>query len=190
MSLPEAPYAAEERRLLLDVASRSIAHGLRAAEPLPVAPEDFPEALGVPRASFVTLHLQQKLRGCVGGLEVRRPLVQDVAVHAFQAAFRDPRFAPLSEPERAALQIEISVLSPLERLRVTCEEDLLATLRPGVDGLLLRQGSCQGTFLPTVWRSLPDARSFVRELKHKAGLPPDHWSRELEVSRYTVASIG
>ncbi len=188
MSSPDG-FGAEEQRLLLDVARRSIAHGLRTGEPLPVACEDFPPALQLPRACFVTLHLGGTLRGCIGGLVARRLLVEETARQAFQAAFHDPRFAPLAEDELPELEIEISVLSPLERLDVHSEEELLGALRPGVDGVLLREGSRQGTFLPTVWKSVPDAREFVRALKHKAGLPDDHWSSGIEAWRYTVASI-
>ena len=186
---PEPGLDTEQRRTLLDVARRSIEHGLRHFRALPVTADEHAEALRRRAASFVTLELCGRLRGCVGALEPRHPLVVDVAESAFGAAFRDPRFEPLAPPDLPDLEISISVLSPLERLVVPSEDALVEILRPGVDGLLLREGGRQGTFLPVVWTDLEDPRRFVREVKHKAGLPSDYWSPTLEVSRYTVESI-
>lgn len=183
-------YAAGERRALLDVAQASIEHGLRFGRALRVDPAGYAVALRETRATFVTLHHEGRLRGCVGSLEAQRPLVADVAESAWSAAFRDPRFEPLDDAELPGLGISISVLGPLEPLDVASEEELVARLRPGVDGLLLRQGRLRGTLLPAVWRHVADAREFVREVKRKAGLPEDHWSEELEAIRYTVESIG
>ncbi len=189
MSSPEAAHAARRDALLLDVARRSIECGARTGEGLAVDPGAFPEALREPRATFVTLHLGGELRGCVGALEARAPLVVDVAKSAFGAAFRDSRFAPVRGEDVAGLDIHIAILSPLERIAVASEAALLAALRPGVDGVVLRDGTCQGTFLPAVWERLPEPRRFVEELKRKAGLRPDHWSKTVEVSRYSVESI-
>ena len=187
---PPAGYAPEERRALLDAARTSIEHGLRHGRAPRVDPAAYAEPLRELRATFVTLHLEGRLRGCVGSLEAHRPLVADVSESAWCAAFRDPRFEPLDEPELAGLEISISVLGPLEPLLVASEEELVARLRPGVDGLLLREGRLRGTLLPAVWRHVPDARDFVREVKRKAGLRSDHWSEALEAIRYTVESIG
>jgi len=173
---------------LLQVARGSIAHGLRRGKPLPVDPGEYPEVLQRLRASFVTLHLRGQLRGCIGVLEAIRPLVDDVAKNAYAAAFSDPRFEPLREAERQGLDIHISVLSPSEPMRFTSEQDLVRQVRPGVDGLILADGSRRGTFLPSVWESLPDRESFLRHLKLKAGLPPDYWSETIQVSRYTAES--
>jgi len=175
--------------LLLDVARRSIECGVRTGAALRVDPEDYPEPLRRIRATFVTLHLDGQLRGCIGALEARRPLVEDVAHNAFAAAHSDPRFAPLTEAELAGLEIHLSILSPLEPIAVADESELLRRLRPGVDGLVLRDRTHQGTFLPSVWESLPDPREFVRQLKRKAGLPVDAWSDDWQVLRYRVESI-
>ena len=142
-------------------------------------------ALGLPGATFVTLMQHGELRGCIGSLEAHRPLAIDVHHNALGAAFDDPRFAPLSLVEVDVTSIEVSVLSPRSRLEVADEEDLLARLVPGVDGLVLELGARRATFLPQVWESLPDAREFVRALKRKAGMPAEFWSREIRVSRYT-----
>ncbi len=183
-------YAPEERRALLDLARASIAHGLRQGRGLAVDPRAYPDALRETRAAFVTLHSEGTLRGCVGTLEAHRPLVVDVADGAWRAAFRDPRFPELRETELPGLEISISVLGPLEPMPVASEEELVAKLRPGVDGLLLREGALRGTLLPAVWRHVPDSRDFVREVKRKAGLSEDYWSDELEAIRYSVESIG
>ena len=136
-----------------------------------------------------TLRREGALRGCVGSIEATRPLVVDLAENAYRAACADGRFLPVAETELADLEVHVSLLSPLERLTVSSEEELLDRIRPGVDGLVLTEGSFRGTFLPAVWESLPDPRAFVRELKRKAGLPPDHWSDRLQIDRYTVESI-
>lgn len=122
-------------------------------------------------------------------LEAIQPLVQDIAENAFSAAFRDPRFPPLEAGELSDLSIHLSILSPAEELTFASQEDLLAQLRPGIDGLILQEGHRRGTFLPTVWDSLPTSDQFLRHLKQKAGLPPDYWSDTLKVFRYTTELI-
>jgi AmmeMemoRadiSam system protein A len=174
--------------MLKDVARRSIEHGVRTGHPLRVDPAAYPTELRYPRATFVTVRREGALRGCIGTLEADEPLVVSVAENAFKAAFRDPRFPPLRDLEIPGLEIHISVLGPLERVDVASEDDLVSLLRPHVDGVLLREGSYQGTFLPAVWDSLPAAPQFVRELKRKAGLPADYWSNALEIWRFTSES--
>jgi AmmeMemoRadiSam system protein B/AmmeMemoRadiSam system protein A len=179
-------YGARERRLLLGVARRSLAEGLRAGRGELVSVPDHPPKLREHRASFVTLHRDGELRGCTGTLEAFRALVVDVADRAFAAGYRDPRFPPLREEEIPRVEIEISVLSPLEALSFQNQEDLLAQIRPGVDGLLLCAGAARGTLLPSVWQSLPERHTVLAHLKRKAGLPDDHWSPDLVVHRYTT----
>jgi len=176
-------------KALLDVARDAIRAGLRTGRPWLPDCLGYPEALRARRSAFVTLRRHSELRGCVGGLEAVQPLVVDVAAHAFAAAFRDPRFPPLEERELAGLDLHISVLNPPEPLAFGSEEELLAVLRPGVDGLILQEGPRRGTFLPAVWESVADPREFLRELKRKAGLPPDHWSEAIRVQRYTVETV-
>ena len=177
-----------------------VAHNARAAAfedlrfPALTAPElerlpDHISVLRVPRATFVTLHVDAQLHGCIGTLEARRPLVEDVAHNARAAAFEDPRFPALTAPEFERLQIHISVLGVPEPIQFDSEEGLLRQLRPHVDGLILEAGPHRGTFLPAVWDELPAPQDFLRHLKRKAGLPADYWSRDLRVRRYTVESI-
>jgi len=187
MSSTELNHA--KQRLLLDVARESIEHGLAHGRPLRVVVGDFAAPLREPRASFVTLHRQGRLRGCIGTLEAHRPLVDDVAANAYAAAFSDPRFPPLSREELADLDISISILSPPQQLAFD-SEDLLAQLRPGVDGLILQNNGRRGTFLPSVWSELPDRHRFLEHLKLKAGLPGGYWSDSIRAFRYTVQGIG
>ena len=143
-------------------------------------------ALGRPAATFVTLKVEDELRGCIGTLKPLRPLGVDVRANAIAAAFRDPRFPPVAAVEFEAISVEVSLLSVDERLDVRDEEDLLARLRPDIDGLVLEYGRHRATFLPQVWESLPDPRSFLVALKRKAGLSADFWSPQVNVSRYGV----
>ena len=153
----------------------------------PAAPVAEHEAHVRPGASFVTLLQAGQLRGCVGSLEPHRALRHDVRENARSAAFRDPRFPPLAAREFESTTVEVSLLSAAEPLDVAGEDDLLSRLRPGVDGLILALGSRRATFLPQVWKSLPDPADFVAHLKRKAGLPVDAWNGEIRCARYSVA---
>lgn len=149
---------------------------------------DYPRTpwLEEPGATFVTLTLNDRLRGCVGSLEAWRPLVEDVRQNAVSAAFRDPRFPPLSEIEFASTVIEVSVLSKPEALRFGSQAEALAQLQRCKDGVILEYGRHRATYLPQVWAQLPDPQSFVDELKVKAGLPEDFWSNDIRLSRYSI----
>ncbi len=171
------------------MAEASIRYGLEQDTPLPVEPEKFSIPLQQQRASFVTLHKNGQLRGCIGHLEATQPAVADVAVNAYSAAFEDPRFPPVSRTELPLLELHISLLTPAEPLQVGSEEELINRLQPGVDGLILEDGYHRGTFLPSVWEQLPDPRAFITQLKLKAGLPANHWSESLRVSRYRTESF-
>ncbi|MCG7990923.1 MAG: AmmeMemoRadiSam system protein A [Candidatus Thiodiazotropha lotti] len=179
----------QDRARLLDVANRSIDYGLSTHESLEVNPQDYPEALRAIRASFVTLKLADQLRGCIGHLDAMQPVVCDVAGNAYAAAFRDPRFPPLSPSERDQVAIHLSLLTPSVAIEFDSEADLLAKIRPGKDGLILIEGRRRGTFLPSVWESLPNPWDFVDQLKLKAGLPSNYWSDSLEVMRYESESF-
>lgn len=186
---PVQTLSGDDRTALLRVAADSIAHGLRSGRPLPVDVEAFAVALRSKRGTFVTLEIDHSLRGCIGMLEAVRPMVQDVSENAFAAAFRDPRFPAIAIAEQEQLDIHISILSPAEPMQFESQADLLHQIRPGIDGLILQEGRYRGTFLPSVWESLPDAPSFLSHLKGKAGLPADYWSQTIRVSRYTTESI-
>jgi AmmeMemoRadiSam system protein A len=139
-----------------------------------------------PGATFVTLTLHGQLRGCIGSLQAHRPLIDDVRNNAVAAAFRDPRFSPLSKEEFAEVEIDVSLLGPAEAISFSSEEDALAKLRPGTDGVILEWNRHRSTYLPQVWMQLPDPRDFISHLKSKAGLPENFWSDDVRLSRYTV----
>jgi AmmeMemoRadiSam system protein B/AmmeMemoRadiSam system protein A len=140
-------------------------------------------------ATFVTLKKSGQLRGCIGSLEAARALADDVAQNALGAAFRDPRFPALAADEWPHCRVEVSLLSTPKPLRFADEDDLLAQIRPGEDGLILEAQGTRGTFLPQVWESIPDARAFLAELIRKAGLPADTRLARCKVSRYRVVKF-
>lgn len=144
--------------------------------------------LDLPGASFVTLTLNGKLRGCIGSVTARRPLGDDVAANARAAAFRDPRFPPLTVAEFDDVRIEVSVLTPPKLIPVTSRQEALAELVPGKDGVIVDCRQNRATFLPQVWRQLPDPDRFLRALMRKADLPANHWDSDTTLARYRVGS--
>lgn len=174
----------EDQKTCLQTAKASIKSGLENNKALPVNASDYSTDLQKQLACFVTLHLNDQLRGCIGALEAYQPLINDVAEHAFAAAFRDPRFPPLQANEFEQIEIEISVLGTPERISFTNEDDLLQQIRPGLDGLILEHQNNRGTFLPSVWEQLPDKNDFLNHLKMKAGLPSNWWDNNTKISRY------
>jgi AmmeMemoRadiSam system protein A len=175
--------------LLLRTAADAIESQLeRRAGAAPPA-DDLPAELRALRASFVTLSIEGELRGCCGSLEARQPLAIDVWNNARASAFRDPRFRPLAAGEWSRIDLEVSVLSPLEPVAVQSEADLLARLVPGEDGLVIAWRGSRATFLPKVWDQLRDPVEFLRHLKHKAGWSPDFWAEDVEVWRYFTESV-
>ncbi len=175
-----------DKKQLKALARRSICYGLEGGGRLPLKLDDFSQDLRRVCASFVTLQRDGQLRGCIGTVEAVRPLVEDVSLHAYAAAFLDPRFEPLSEPELVGLDIRISVLSPRRLMNVASEQDLLEQLRPGQDGLVLELGGREATFLPAVWKQLSKPADFVQHLKRKAGLDPEAWDEAMQFYRYTT----
>jgi AmmeMemoRadiSam system protein A len=189
VTAPAAAAGNEQGRLLLALAREAIAAALcvpalAARVPAPERAAPWLRALG---ACFVTLTQEGRLRGCIGSVRARRPLAEDVCANARAAALCDPRFPPLTAVELPATRIEVSLLSPASPLAAASEEEALAALRPGIDGVILELGGeSHATFLPQVWENLPSPRDFLAHLKHKAGLPVDFWSPDLRLQRYTV----
>ena len=180
----------EEREILLRTARDSIRHGVETGSALDVDSAEYPEALRPRAATFVTLEIDGALRGCIGVFEARRALVEDVARNAYAAAFRDPRFPPVSREELDGLEIHISVLSEPVPLEVEDEAHLLRELRPGTDGLILEDKPHRALFLPQVWDSLPEPVDFLTHLRMKAGLPANHFSDTIRFRRFTAEDIG
>jgi AmmeMemoRadiSam system protein A len=191
-----ADFAAKTHRLLaehggtlLRTAAASILHGLDHGSPLMPALAGLAPDLTAPGACFVTLKRGLDLRGCIGSPTAHRPLIVDAAENGFAAAFRDPRFPKLTAAEIPGLSLSISVLSPPQPMKVRDEADLLGQLRPGVDGLIIVDGERRGLFLPAVWKSLPDPRAFLSQLKLKAGMTAAHWSPTFTASRFIAAEV-
>lgn len=184
--VPPLPLDEDDRRWLCALARRAIEHELGTGTAYPMADEDVPDRLRPPGASFVTLEQGDQLLGCIGSLEPRQPLWQDVARNARAAAFEDPRFAPLTPDALRATKVEISVLSALEELPAVGREEVERRVRPGVDGVLLAASGHRGTFLPAVWAKLPEPANFVDQLVRKAGLAEGAWPPDMRVWRYTT----
>ena len=180
-------FTPTEQGALLQVAKEAINAGLQGLRVPALRPEDYAESLRAIRSTFVTLRIGGRLRGCVGGLDAKHPLVLDVHHHAYAAAFSDPRFPPLTAPEYPQLDVHISVLSPYAPLPFEDEAELLAKLRPGIDGLVIALGDRRATFLPAVWESLAEPEVFVTHLKKKARIPAD--VRWYQAWRYTTDAI-
>ena len=176
------------QQTLLKMARDAIGHGLVHAEAPEVVADDHLPPLRQIACTFVTLHIDHALRGCIGSLRAHRPLVADVSRHAYAAAFSDARFSPLQHSELAGLHIHISILSALEPVDFDCDDGLTAALRPRVDGLLIEASGQRATFLPTVWSSFPDGRAFLAALKEKAGMQPG--ASEYNAWRYTTQDFG
>jgi uncharacterized protein len=177
----------EEKQSLLALARQSLEAGVR-NQPLPkLDPARLTPALRAEGASFVTLTIQGELRGCIGALEPYQPLAEDVGEHAVAAGLEDYRFPQVQESELTRILIEVSRLTVPVPLEYKDVGDLLSKLRPGVDGVILRDGSRRATFLPQVWEKIPDAAAFLANLCYKMGAAPDTWKRKhLEVLVYQV----
>jgi AmmeMemoRadiSam system protein A len=177
----------EERSVLLKQARLALAQGVSGAPLKPLHLEDFPPKLREPGVTFVTLTINGQLRGCVGALEAYQPLIEDVREHTISAALRDFRFSPVLPDELAAIEIEISRLTAPQLFAYRNAEDLLAKLRPGIDGVVLSDGLRRATFLPQVWEKLPEPELFLEHLCQKMGAPADLWRKKhLEVLIYQV----
>ena len=176
-------------RLMLGIARAAIRQGLDGGKSPNIAWDRVPEALKEDGAAFVTINLRGRLRGCIGSLVAHRPLADDIAQNAWKAAFKDPRFSPLTREEFGACEVEISLLSPHTPFPFRDEADLIARLRPGRDGLTLQEGDKRALFLPSVWEGIPDPAVFVQRLKQKAGWAPDYWSERIRATRFTTEKI-
>lgn len=176
----------EQGNILLQIARQAMSQALHVQHD-PVKLDDSMDWLYQPGATFVTLMRYSELRGCIGTLLARDPLIDDVRSNAVSAALHDPRFLPLTADELDTVNVEVSLLSKLEPLNFVSEKDALAQLRPTIDGIVLEYGTYRSTFLPQVWEKLPEPALFLAKLKSKARLPEDFWAAGISLSRYTVS---
>lgn len=169
-------------RLLVAIARRSISQFVEAQRQYEPALDQLPEYLRQPGASFVTLYLGDELRGCVGSVEAHLPLATDVAFNAVAAASRDSRFPPVTCDELPALELSVTILSPLQPLAYENDSELASKLRPGIDGVMIKWRQRRSLLLPQVWERLPQPETFLLALADKAGIP----CRELAAQPPTI----
>ena len=175
---------------LIDLVRGGITVGFNTGRPGQVVTNAaLPPLLAAPGAAFVTLRRNGQLRGCIGSPLARRPLVVDVVEHAFNAAFRDPRFPRLHLLELPGLDLSVSVLTPPEPMRFDDDAGLLAQLRPGIDGLIIKDAGRRALFLPAVWEEIGDPRQFLIALKLKAGLRMEHFSHTFTARRFRSIEV-
>lgn len=167
----------KDRVVLLKLARSEIASELSGNKGLVTKPREISSALMQKRGCFVTLHKRGALRGCIGTIEPRTALYACVAENAVNAAFRDPRFAPLGKNEIDEVDIEISVLTKPRALQFADGEDLKRQLVSGLHGVILSQGHRRSTFLPQVWEQLPDKEAFLEHLCLKGGMSRSCWQQ-------------
>jgi uncharacterized protein len=165
-----------ERELLLRIARAAITGHVCAAPPATVDAGEMTLRLG---GAFVTLHKGNELRGCIGHIEADEPLPQVVARCAIEACSSDPRFPPVTEVELTEIEIELSLLGPLEPIEGP------ADIEVGRHGLVVERGWRRGLLLPQVATERKwDSEKFIAQTCHKAGLPPDAWRHGATVWRF------
>ena len=179
----------EEGEYLLSLARKTIEAKLFSRD-LPEDKNNLTEKYLEKRGTFVTLTINSNLRGCIGHIIPQESLIEGIRINALNAAFEDPRFPPLSKKEWDKVRVEISILTEPERLEYSGSDDLLKKLRPGIDGVILKKGYAQATFLPQVWDQLPDKVEFLTHLCMKAGLNGSDWKKgDLTVFTYQVQAF-
>ena len=185
--MSESQLSDGERALLLKLAREAIDAAVNDRPLPPLDLGQLPPALSEPGASFVTLTEDGELRGCIGALEAYQPLAEDVREHAVAAAQEDFRFYPLRPKEVPFINIEISRLTQPQPLEYASADELVRRLRPGIDGVILRDGMRRATYLPQVWEKLPDPADFLSHLCAKMGASENAWRRKpLMVWTYQV----
>jgi AmmeMemoRadiSam system protein A len=180
----------EQGKYLLDEARKTIQKALFDEEEQKIEDAGLPAVFNQRRGTFVTLTIGGNLRGCIGHIIPQESLIEGIRVNAINAAFKDPRFRPLDREEWKRVRIEISILTDPKPLSYSNADELLKKLRPGIDGVILKKGYRQSTFLPQVWDQLPRKEEFLNHLCLKAGLDGDEWKKGgLEVSTYQVQAF-
>nr|HPM84255.1 AmmeMemoRadiSam system protein A [Candidatus Anammoximicrobium sp.] len=165
----------EDQKFLLDLARKSLNKAVRDQEQLEVPAAEVPDRLRERGACFVTLTKKEDLRGCIGHIFACRPLYQSVLENAKHAALEDRRFSPVEAKELDQIAVEVSVLTTPRRVEYKSPDELIAKLRPGVDGVVFGLRGERSTYLPQVWEQLPDKEQFLRQLVLKAGLRASAW---------------
>ena len=173
-------------KLILDICKKSILSGLDGKK---ISIDGVPAVFDEIGASFVTLEKNNNLRGCIGSIIAHRKLMQDLIHNAQSSAFSDPRFPPLEKEEFNKLSINVSLLSDPEKMTFKDEDDLIEQIKPFDDGIIIKDGNYQAVYLPSVWEQIPDKKLFLKSLKIKAGMPPEHFSKNFEAFRFYTEYI-
>jgi len=180
----------QEGKYLLDVARRTIQEELFEDKAAARGDEQASPKFSERRGTFVTLTINGNLRGCIGHIIPQETLLQGIKENAINAAFKDPRFNPLSQKEWKDVKVEISILTDPRPLEYSDGDDLLKKIRPNIDGVIIKKGYYQATFLPQVWEQLPDKKEFFTHLCLKAGMDGNEWKKgRLEVYTYQVQAF-
>ncbi len=182
-------FSNDDKKLLLKQAKTSIQYGLEHCSCVNINNIEFPKSISKIQACFVTLHINNNLRGCIGSLNASQPLIINVNNNAYAAAIEDPRFPKLTKSEFNEINIDISILSSSVEINFFDELDLLSQLRVGIDGLIFEYKHHRATYLPSVWDSLTSPDLFLNSLKEKAGLKSTFWSKDIKCYRYTTEIV-
>jgi uncharacterized protein len=178
-----------EQKRLIEFAREAVQRGLHGDHAWTPTQAEVSPALARLGATFVTLRRGETLLGCIGSLEARRSLAEDVVGNAVAAAFADPRLPAVTVEDFPVMAVKVSVLGPLEPLGVASFDQTRSVVHAG-DGVLLTHRRHRATFLPSVWEQVPDTDTFLAMLWQKAGLRPREWPRTLEVARYQTLEFG
>ena len=182
-------FASFYGRDLYQIARRALSEAAEHGRRFEPSRGDWPDKLFDKGAAFVTLTVKDSLRGCIGTVVPYQAVALDVAANAYEAAMEDSRFQPVKPEELPGIDIEISLLTDYEEIDFADEKELLTKIRPGIDGLIIRDGDRQGLFLPSVWEQLPGRQDFLNNLKLKAGMSPTYWSDNIKVYRFRTLEI-
>jgi AmmeMemoRadiSam system protein A len=186
----ESVLPEEIRNTILKLARDALQIAAERGHLPPIDLSTLPPVLQKPGASFVTLKKNDNLRGCIGALEAKLPLAEDIRQHAVAAALYDYRFPKVEANEVNEISIEVSILTVPEPLKFENPDELLRLLRPIVDGVIITDGVRRATFLPQVWERIPSPSQFLSMLCEKASLPSDAWkTHQLQVYIYQVETI-
>lgn len=188
----ETKWTQNHGNLLLALARYSIAQKLGVAENVPEPDlSEIPDTLlNEKRGVFVTLHKDGQLRGCIGNIAPEKSVVEGVSESAVSAAFKDSRFPPLTKEELACIDIEVSLLTPPEKMQFSNTREMLDQLTPFEDGVIVEKDHCRATFLPQVWEQLPAREAFLSHLCLKAGCDSNAWQTgDLDLYTYQVQSF-
>ena len=180
----------QEGKYLLEVARKTIERELFKDKAVAQEDEFYSPRFSEKRGTFVTVTINDNLRGCIGHIIPQETLLEGIKENAINAVFKDPRFPPLSKREWGDIKVEISILTDPSILKYSDADDLIKKIRPNVDGVIIKKGYYQATFLPQVWEQLPEKKEFFTHLCLKAGMDGDEWKNgKLEVYTYQVQAF-